>query len=82
VGKKGGATNEKRILMRKYYKKVPPKCKQITLNQIYGVPTDKETNSKCQEIGGDDKAFIEKLQEIGRVQKRGKSSIDRGKGIR
>jgi phage FluMu protein Com len=68
--------------MRKYYKKVPPKCKQITLNQIYGVPTDKETNSKCQEIRGDDKAFIEKLQEIGRVQKRGKSSIDRGKGIR
>ena len=69
-------------MIRKYYKKVPPKCKQITLNQIYGVPTDKETNSKCQEIGGDDKEFIKRLEEIGRVQKRGKSSIDRSERIR
>ena len=66
----------------KYYKKAIPKSKQLTLNQIYGLPTDKEANSQRQEIRGDDKEFIESLKEIGRIQKRGKSSIDRGEGIR
>jgi len=70
------------IFKRKYYKKVTPKHKQITLNQIYGLPTNKEANSKREEIRGDDKEFIERLEEIGRIQKRGKSSIDRSKGVR
>lgn len=56
--------------MRKFYKKTTPKYKQITLNQIYGVPTNEKTTEQRKAIRCDDKEFIESLQEIGRIQKR------------
>ena len=36
--------------MRKFYKKVTPKCRHLTLEQIYGLPTDPKAKEQRQEI--------------------------------
>lgn len=67
--------------MKKYYVKKTPKCRQLTLTQIYGLPNNKQAKAERQEIRGDDKTFIESLKEIGRNEKRGESSLDRSEGL-
>ena len=52
--------------MKKYYTKKTPKCRQLTLKQIYGVQNNTETKEQRKEAWGDDKAFLESLQKIGR----------------
>ena len=64
--------------MKKHYTKKTPKCRSLTLEQIYGLPNNTKTESKCKEIGGDDKAFLESLKEIGRVQRGQENHRDRG----
>jgi hypothetical protein len=64
--------------MKKFYVKKTPKCRQLTLTQIYGLPNNKKATSECQEIGGDSETFFESLKEIGCIQGRKKSSVDRG----
>lgn len=56
-----------------YFKKVVPKCRSLTLEQIYGVPDNKTPKGQCQEIGGDTETFLEYLEEIGRIQGRKKN---------
>ena len=64
--------------MKKFYVKKTPKCRQLTLTQIYGLPNNKKATSEREEIGGDSQAFLESLEEIGCVQGRKKSSVNRG----
>lgn len=52
----------------KYYKKKIAKCKTITLQQIYGIQTDKKTTPKCPEIGGDDNSIQILEEEVRRLQ--------------
>lgn len=56
-----------------YFKKVVPKCRSLTLEQIYGIPDNQTPKSECKEIGGDDQAFLKQLKEIGRIQGRKKN---------
>jgi hypothetical protein len=67
--------------MRKFYAKKTPKCRSLTLNQIYGLPDNKATISKCEEVRGDSEEFLQSLKEIGCLQGRKKDSVDRGKGL-
>lgn len=67
--------------MKKYYTKKVPKCRSLTLEQIYGLPNNTKTKSKCKTTGGNDKEFLESLKEIGRLEERKKGSVNRGKGI-
>ena len=68
-------------MKRKYYTKKVPKCRSLTLEQIYGLPNDNKAKKQCKEIGGNDKEFLESLKEIGRLEERKKGSVNRGKGI-
>jgi hypothetical protein len=52
----------------KFYKKKIAKSKTITLQQIYGVQTDKKTTPKCSEIGGDDNTISILAEEVRRLQ--------------
>ena len=52
----------------KYYKKKIAKSKTITLQQIYGVQTDKKTTPKCSEIGGNNHTLIQPHEEVRRLQ--------------
>ena len=52
----------------KFYKKKIAKSKTITLQQIYGVQTDKKTTAKCSEIGGNDSTIIISAEETRRLQ--------------
>ena len=56
-----------------YFKKVVPKCKSLTLEQIYGIQDNQTPKIQCEEIGGDTEAFIEYLKEIGCIQGRKKN---------
>ena len=64
--------------MKKYYTKKTPKCRQLTLKQIYGVQNNTETKEQRKEAWGDDKAFLESLQEIGRSKRGKENHRDRG----
>lgn len=55
-------------MKRKYYTKKVPKCRSLTLEQIYGLPNDNKAKKQCKEIGGNDKEFLKSLKEIGRIQ--------------
>ena len=52
----------------KYYKKKIAKSKTITLQQIYGVQTDKKTTAKCSEIGSNDSTISILEEEVIRLQ--------------
>ena len=52
----------------KFYKKKIAKSKTITLQQLYGVQTDKKTTAKCPEIGGDDNTIYQLAEEVRRLQ--------------
>ena len=52
----------------KFYKKKIAKSKTITLQQIYGVQTDKKTTPKCSEIGGNDSTILISAEEVRRLQ--------------
>ena len=52
----------------KFYKKKIAKSKTITLQQLYGVQTDKKTTAKCSEIGGDDNTIYQLAEEVRRLQ--------------
>lgn len=52
----------------KFYKKKIAKSKTITLQQLYGVQTDKKTTPKCSEIGGDDNTIYQLSEETRRSQ--------------
>jgi hypothetical protein len=55
-----------------YFKKQAPKCRSLTLEQIYGLPDNKAAENEREEIRSDGEAFLEQLKEIGRVQRRKK----------
>ena len=67
--------------MKKYYTKKVPKCRSLTLEQIYGLPNNTKTKSKRKTTGSDPQEFIESLKEIGRIQERQKGNVNRGKGL-
>ena len=67
--------------MKKYYTKKVPKCRSLTLEQIYGLPNNTKTTSKCKTTGRNPKEFIKSLKEIGRIQERQKGNVNRGKGL-
>jgi len=67
--------------MKKYYTKKVPKCRSLTLEQIYGLPNNNKTKEQRKEVGGDDKEFLKSLKEIGCLQGRKKGSVDRSKGL-
>ena len=52
----------------KFYKKKIAKSKTITLQQLYGVQTDKKTTAKCSEIGSDDNTISILAEEVRRLQ--------------
>ena len=52
----------------KFYKKKIAKSKTITLQQIYGVQSDKKTTPKCSEIGGNDNSIQILEEEVRRLQ--------------
>ena len=52
----------------KFYKKKIAKSKTITLQQLYGVQTDKKTTAKCSEIGGNDSTISILEEEVRRLQ--------------
>lgn len=52
----------------KFYKKKIAKSKTITLQQLYGVQTDKKTTAKCSEIGGNDSTILISAEEVRRLQ--------------
>ena len=52
----------------KFYKKKIAKSKTITLQQLYGVQTDKKTTAKCPEIGGNDSTISILAEEVRRLQ--------------
>jgi hypothetical protein len=55
-----------------YFKKQIPKCRSLTLEQIYGVPNNQTAENERQEIRSDGEAFLEQLKEIGCLQRRKK----------
>ena len=57
--------------MKKFYAKKTPKCRQLTLNQIYGIPNNTETKEQRKEIRGNDTEFIKSLKEIRCSKERG-----------
>ena len=52
----------------KFYKKKIAKSKTITLQQLYGVQTDKKTTPKCPEIRGNDNTIYQLAEEVRRLQ--------------
>lgn|GEM_PF-2645332 len=52
----------------KYYKKKPAKSKTITLQQLYGIQTDKKTITERTKVGGDDNTIYQLKEEVRRLQ--------------
>jgi hypothetical protein len=52
----------------KYYKKKPAKSKTITLQQLYGIQTDKKTTTERPKVGGDDNTIYQLAEEVRRLQ--------------
>ena len=50
-----------------YYKKKTPKCKTLTLQQIYGIQDNKKTEDERKKDWCGDKAQQEFLEKIGRI---------------
>ena len=51
-----------------FYKKKPAKCKTITLQQLYGIQTDKKTTTERPKVGGDDNTIYQLAEETRRSQ--------------
>ena len=51
-----------------YYKKKPAKCKTITLQQLYGIQTDKKTTIERPKVGSDDNTIYQLKEEVRRLQ--------------
>ena len=52
----------------KYYKRKPAKSKTITLQQLYGIQTDKKTITERTKVGGDDNTIYQLKEEVRRLQ--------------
>ena len=52
----------------KFYKRKPPKSKTITLQQLYGIQTDKKTTNERPKTWGDDSPVIQLEEEVRRLQ--------------
>jgi hypothetical protein len=51
-----------------FYKKKPAKSKTITLQQLYGIQTDKKTTNERPKTWGDDSTIIQLEEEVRRLQ--------------
>jgi len=52
----------------KFYKRKPPKSKTITLQQLYGIQTDKKTITERPKVGSDDNTIYQLKEEVRRLQ--------------
>jgi hypothetical protein len=52
----------------KFYKKKPAKSKTITLQQLYGIQTDKKTTTERPKVGGNDNTIYQLAEEVRRLQ--------------
>ena len=52
----------------KFYKKKIAKSKTITLQQLYGIQTDKKTITERPKVGGDDNTIYQFSEETRRLQ--------------
>ena len=52
----------------KFYKKKIAKSKTITLQQLYGIQTDKKTTTERPKVGGDDNTIQILAEEVRRLQ--------------
>ena len=52
----------------KFYKKKIAKSKTITLQQLYGIQTDKKTTNERPKVGGDDNTIYQLSEETRRSQ--------------
>jgi hypothetical protein len=52
----------------KFYKKKIAKSKTITLQQLYGIQTDKKTTTERPKVGGDDNSISILAEEVRRLQ--------------
>ncbi len=52
----------------KFYKKKIAKSKTITLQQLYGIQTDKKTTTERPKVGGDDNTIYQLKEEVRRLQ--------------
>jgi hypothetical protein len=52
----------------KYYKKKIAKSKTITLQQLYGIQTDKKTTTERTKVGGNDNTIYQLKEEVRRLQ--------------
>ena len=52
----------------KFYKKKIAKSKTITLQQLYGIQTDKKTTIERPKVGGDDNTIYQLKEEVRRLQ--------------
>ena len=52
----------------KFYKKKIAKSKTITLQQLYGIQTDKKTITERPKVGGDDNTIYQLAEEVRRLQ--------------
>jgi len=51
----------------KYYKKKIAKSKTITLQQLYGIQTDKKTTTERPKVGGNNHTLIQRQEEVRRI---------------
>ena len=51
-----------------FYKKKPAKSKTITLQQLYGIQTDKKTTNERPKTWGDDSTIVQLEEEVRRLQ--------------
>jgi hypothetical protein len=51
-----------------FYKKKPAKSKTITLQQLYGIQTDKKTTNERPKTWGDDSPIVQLEEEVRRLQ--------------
>jgi hypothetical protein len=52
----------------KFYKKKIAKSKTITLQQLYGIQTDKKTTTERPKVGSDDNTISILAEEVRRLQ--------------
>lgn len=52
----------------KFYKKKIAKSKTITLQQLYGIQTDKKTTTERPKTWGDDSPIVQLEEEVRRLQ--------------
>ncbi len=52
----------------KFYKKKIAKSKTITLQQLYGIQTDKKTITERTKVGSDDNTIYQLKEEVRRLQ--------------